>query len=110
MGLKAGQKQVVLAEVEILSNQIETLGDLTLDEVAAEGFGPGSHHAPKRGWTERDFGTFWADGHGYGSWPIWTLVPCRRISWRYLDLAHIGTNLDVERVARLTAFHLAGAI
>lgn len=78
MGLKAGQKQVVLAEVEILSNQIETLGQVDFAECEREGL---PHMEP------REFRRFWAKGHGYGQ-PEAALIqdlPCRRISWRYLD-------------------------
>jgi hypothetical protein len=87
MGLPKGAKQVILAEVEILSNQIETLGDITLAEVAAEGFGPNAHLTGRHGWTERDFASFWAGNHGYGTWPNWPEVPCRRISWRYVEVS-----------------------
>ena len=39
-----------------------------------------------------------------------TAAPVRTGPAMHIEHYHAGTNLDVERVARLTAFHLAGAI
>jgi hypothetical protein len=89
MGLKAGQKQVVLAEIEVLSNRLEMLGDMTLADVAAEGFGPGSVLGGEHGWTVEVFALFWAKGHGFGTAPDWRTVPCRLIRWRYLATAWV---------------------
>lgn len=77
MGLPAGAKQVVLAEVEVISNTIELLGDITPAEVIAEGF-------PHM--TTGDFMRFWADAHGHADDPDYGIdfVEVRRIEWRYL--------------------------
>lgn len=80
MGLAKGERQVVLAEVEIVSVRVEPIGlALRAGEVAAEGFGS---------WEPAAFVRFWLDSHGYGrldgeSWD----VQCRRIEWRYIDEA-----------------------
>lgn len=42
--------------------------------------------------------------------PAATAAPVRTGPAMHIEHYHAGTNLDVERVARLTAFHLAGAI
>lgn len=79
MGLPKGTRQVVLAEVEIVDVRVEPIRSVTLDDVAAEGFA---------GWTVGEFRTFWLRGHGY---PVNAETefhaPCRRIEWRYLDVA-----------------------
>lgn len=59
MGLRKGEKQVVLAEVEIVSNTVQPLTMVTTAECAAEGF---PHMTPL------EFAVFWAQSHGYGSY------------------------------------------
>ncbi len=102
MGLPKGARQVVLAEVEIVSARVENLlGGLTPTEVAKEGF---------EAWSPWEFAVFWAAAHRYrpllkaenikqspSPWVPprpWRLdaicralaeVECRRIEWRYLD-------------------------
>jgi hypothetical protein len=74
MGLPAGTKQVVLAEVEIVSNTCELLYLMTDEECVAEGF-------PDMTWPQ--FIRFWCDSHRIGRpCPYDYLV--RRIEWRYL--------------------------
>jgi hypothetical protein len=79
MGLKKGERQVVLAEVEVVDVRVESLFlGVNDDEPVAEGF-------PDM--TPADFIEFWLEGHGdptfrnqdeaYG-------YQVRRIEWRYL--------------------------
>ena len=102
MGLPRGTKQVVLAEVEIVSVTVEPLLDrLDRDEMTREGF---PHLHPL------EFAAIWARNHGYrrllrssgvewlsqSPWITPTAnradaiqralcdVQCRRIEWRYL--------------------------
>lgn len=80
MGLKAGQKQVVLAEVEVVANDRVRLRDLTQADVDAEGF-------PQM--TPDEFVAFWINAHRaqLGMHPNHLLsvdAYCRRIKWRYL--------------------------
>jgi hypothetical protein len=98
MGLKKGETQVVLAEVEIVSVWIEPLRALTYDEIIAEGI---NGHLKPNEWA-----SWWVGEHGWKpyyrvhnpiSWRVWWAkgdqvvaledVPCRRIEWRYLDEA-----------------------
>lgn len=78
MGLKKGEKQVVLAEVEILNNTIEPLYEITYEDVLREGF---------TGMDEFGFIDMWLDSHHITfkdqSEAMSYLV--RRIAWRYLD-------------------------
>ena len=101
-GLKRGEKQVLITEVEVVSVWVEPLLDgLSPAEVEREGFGA-VHPA--------EFAAFWAAAHGHKpllrsegvetSPSPWltptprrldaihralTGVKCRRIEWRYLD-------------------------
>jgi hypothetical protein len=83
MGLPKGARQVVIAEVEVVSVTDEIIGMVDADEVTREGF---------EGMTPLEFIYFWLAGHGYptrvpvpDSPPRPNLgVPCRRIAWRYL--------------------------
>lgn len=74
MGLAKGEKQVVLAEVEIVHVDVEAIGRVDFEEATAEGFpfmdGP-------------TFVEFWLRGHGYKAGTPWE-TQCRRIEWRYL--------------------------
>jgi hypothetical protein len=74
-GLKKGEHQVVITEVEVVSVEVIPLAPLSWSEVDREGFA---------GWLTSRFCTFWMNGHGYrGADPF--SVKCRRIEWRYLD-------------------------
>ncbi len=79
MGLPAGSKQVVLAEVEIVDVRVEPIGFVTSNECVREGL---SHMTPS------EFVAFWCRGHG-APIPLTRRdsleVLCRRIEWRYLD-------------------------
>lgn len=77
MGLPKGARQVVLAEVEIVSVALVILGHIDPVELAAEGF-PGMAPA--------DFVSMWLASHA----PLdGSLV--RRIEWRYLASASGST-------------------
>ena len=103
MGLPKGAKQVVICEVEVVSNRVESLRQVTIAEVIAEGlwdravnegvefaaWDDGPAH-----WALRWFRAFWAAGHYHGTLRDWAVgrlaaslmgVECRRIEWRYLD-------------------------
>lgn len=104
MGLPKGARQVVVAEVEIVSVRVETLRQVTPAEVVAEGLwnraiaegtGPLSDYCDDaEDIAVRWFRAFWAAGHtSLTSWRYWALgpgspallgQPCRRIEWRYL--------------------------
>lgn len=72
MGLPKGVRQVVLAEVEIVSVRIEALCQITAEECANEGF-------PEL--TPDQFIAFWLQGHrpNHGANTV-----VRRIEWRYV--------------------------
>lgn len=73
-GVPKGQKQVVLAEVEIVAVRIEPIQGVWVESgaCAAEGL---------PGMSPFDFTRFWLKSHGYDS----DVNPlCRRIEWRYL--------------------------
>jgi hypothetical protein len=75
MGLAKGEKQVVLAEVEVVSVCVELLvGGITVAECAREGF-------PDM--TPAQFAAMWLRSHGHVNDDA-HLVECRRIEWRYL--------------------------
>lgn len=74
MGLSKGSRQVVVAEVEIVSVTVEAIDAITAEEVALEGF---PEMSPER------FIPFWLASHGYPH--DLPGVQCRRIEWRYLD-------------------------
>lgn len=87
MGLKPGEKQVVLAEVEIVSVTVEPIGNIVHEDCGTgrEGLG---HMRPL------EFVEFWLKGHGYkvlggglftaGEVAVLSRDLCRRIEWRYL--------------------------
>lgn len=102
MGLPKGAKQVVLAEVEVVSNRIETLREVDAAEVKAEGLWdravtdskPYADHIDPEVLPVQWFRAFWASTHHFGTFESWMVGPlsrlimgveCRRISWRYLD-------------------------
>lgn len=80
MGLKKGEKQTVLVDVEIVSNDIVRLRDITQADIDAEGF---PHLTPD------EFVTFWIDSHraqlGMTGHVLSRDVQCRLIVWRYLE-------------------------
>lgn len=87
MGLKKGDRQVVLATVEVVSNDLVRLRDITPAEVAAEGF---------PAMTVDEFIEFWLDSHDlfFGSLmdldhrrrkPVTRDLMVRRIAWSYLE-------------------------
>lgn len=80
MGLPKGARQVVLAEVEIVDNRVESILDVLVepDATAREGLPDMEPEA---------FMRFWLDGHGYRAVSVGDAgeVECRRIEWRYLD-------------------------
>lgn len=89
MGLPKGAKQVVVAEVEVVDVRVERLGKVSFGEIEREGLWPEAYRQMVEtgihpiAWFRR----FWCEGHGYrglGSVEQ-SLVPCRRIEWRYLD-------------------------
>ncbi len=85
MGLAKGQKQVVLAEVEVVDVRVEPIRLMTSDvrygrqETRLEGL-------PEM--TPDEFVAFWLKNHGHGDGldedglPL--RIQCRRIQWRYL--------------------------
>ena len=75
MGLPKGARQVVLAEVEIVSNDIVRLDDIDDADIAREAL-----DFPT---TREEFCRFWLAGHKYNLLRD-GYVMCRRIEWRYL--------------------------
>jgi hypothetical protein len=78
MGLRKGERQVVLAEVEIVDVRVEPLSNVTLDEVRREG-------SPEPFWTPDGWCEWWLLSHGYTPGTDAENVNVRRIEWRYLD-------------------------
>lgn len=96
MGLKKGEKQIIVAEVEIVGVRIEPLECLTQIEIVAEGV---NQHMDPVKWA-----SWWAKSHGWkgvglgAGWDSFRVhgvnarakgsalgeIPCRRIEWRYL--------------------------
>lgn len=74
MGLAKGERQVVLTEVEIVSNEIVDLEDMDEAECAAEGF---PHLTPA------EFIDMWCESHGVRQ--PYCYIDVRRIEWRYLS-------------------------
>jgi hypothetical protein len=105
MGLPKGAKQVVVAEVEIVSVREETLRQVNEAEVWAEGLWTRAlvegvefidFHDDPETCAVVWFRAFWAAGHLGGSIREWAVgrfaasllgQPCRRIEWRYLEEA-----------------------
>lgn len=102
MGLPKGAKQVVLADVEVISVGQETLRAVTADDVRREGLWDRAvvEGAAYADWFDEDFQpvawfrAFWASTHLHGSLGDWLIgsragalsgVLCNRIEWRYLD-------------------------
>ncbi len=77
MGLRKGERQMVLAEVEIVDVRVEPLSNITLDEVRREGF-------PEPWWTVAGWCEWWLLCHGYTPGTDAEHVNVRRIEWRYL--------------------------
>lgn len=78
MGLPKGTKQVVLCDVEIVSNRVEPLHLMDEDECDAEGF-------PEM--SPSDFIEMWIESHGlnFPTQADFMAYDVRRIEWRYLD-------------------------
>lgn len=72
MGLRKGERQVVLAEVVIVSNELVRLLAMTDEECVLEGF-------PEMSWPQ--FVQFWCDSHHIDMGGMDYMV--RRIEWRY---------------------------
>ncbi len=84
MGLPKGARQVVLDRVRVIDVRVEPLSALTLADVAAEGFGPGSQLGGATGWTVRDFTVMWLGSHGlHAATTDPAIVQVRRIEWAY---------------------------
>lgn len=78
MGLSKGAKQVVVAEVEVVDVRVESLWNVTDEEVAAEGFSQ---------MDAFEFIDFWLDSHHvptFHSQDDAMAYLVRRIEWRYL--------------------------
>jgi hypothetical protein len=74
MGLPRGAKQRVLADVEVVSNEVVDLDDIDQAGCAAEGFAD---------LTPSEFVDMWCASHGVRQ--PYCYVNVRRIVWRYLD-------------------------
>lgn len=73
MGLAKGERQVVIGEIEIVSNRVERAIDLDIEDVEREGF---------PGMTPADWLTeVWWELHG----PVDANTPMRRIEFRHRD-------------------------
>lgn len=81
MGLKKGERQVVLAEVEVVDVRVEDIGHVWTRTDDGE---PETHREGLGRMCADDFVAFWLRGHGYGADADWG-TQCRRIEWRYLD-------------------------
>lgn len=73
MGLPKGSTHVVLAQVEVISVDVEPLDAITSSSCASEGF---------PAMTPAEFVAFWLSGHGY---PPDARALVRVIRWQYLD-------------------------
>lgn len=78
MGLPKGSRQVVLAEVEIVSVSVEPLGRICDEPNGTVREGLPEMHAG-------GFLRFWAEGHGYRAHRLPGAILCRRIEWKYLS-------------------------
>lgn len=81
MGLPKGARQVVLANVEVVSNDVVKLRDMTDEECAREGL---------PAMTAGEFVAFWMTSHRlhfgppYGPGAVSRDMVVRRIEWRYI--------------------------
>ncbi len=78
MGLKPGEKQVVICEVEVVDVRVEPIVAIFDEADATDAEGLPDMMAD-------EFVAFWLEGHGYRSAVHPGDVDCRRIEWRYLD-------------------------
>ena len=90
MGLRKGERHVVLAEVVVVSVRVETLGEVDAAEIEREGFDADEWTPSHAGWEGHRWAHWWAESHGYrgeryNDMEEVAAVPCRRIEWRYLD-------------------------
>lgn len=81
MGLKKGERQRVLRDVEVVDVRVEPLGQVDDDELRCEGFNPDA-------WDPFDWRVWWALNHGYKPALLRgggiDALEVRRIQWRYL--------------------------
>jgi hypothetical protein len=86
MGLKKGEKQRVLAEVEVVDVRVEPLAMVDDAEVKREGLWAQAwpKWIPKGHDPAKWFCSFWLRSHGYASDADPATVKVRRIEWRYL--------------------------
>lgn len=77
MGLAKGERQVVLAEVEIVDVRVESIGHVTFEKRA-------TRHEGLPHMETAEFIAFWLKGHGYPADASPGMIPCRRIEWRYV--------------------------
>jgi len=112
MGLAKGERQVVLAEVEVVDVRVEPLIRIFHEPgggTVAEGLG----HM-----TSMEFARLWLDSHGFRKLKLSEGAfhqPVRRIEWRYLDeptlpptplLNVLGDAIDAARAERKAATHV----
>lgn len=98
MGLRKGEKQVVVDVVVIVSNELEPLSNVTEHEVYLEGFGGQK--------TAEEFVRFWLlshDGNPDLEGALETEV--RRIEWRYLTAEELEAY-ELEAVGGQTSLEL----
>lgn len=98
MGLPKGSTQRVLADVQVVANDVVALGDITQAECIAEGF-------PDLGPAE--FIEMWCRSHGipFGSPELASAaaaLPVRRIEWAYFELATLVSTHEDGDVHRTT--------
>lgn len=87
MGLKKGEHQVEIVDVEIVSNTVVPLAPMSLDDLGREGFDVDD----PLGLSIEGFYEMWLTSHGYQRPARHLLLfeaevtKCRRIEWRYLE-------------------------
>lgn len=86
-GLKAGEHQVVLDEVEIVDVRVESLAMVLYEKFATHREGLGHM-------TKHEFVAFWLKGHGYPANASAWQVQVRRIEWRYVT---VGAPLEIVK-------------
>lgn len=85
MGLARGERQVVLADVEVVDVRLESLAAVTAVECVAEGFAE---------MNNAEFVVMWLAAHGYPERTPASSVIVRRIEWRYLSNPTETRNLQ----------------
>lgn len=99
MGLPKGSKQIVVAEVEVVSVEVIRLWPIGWGEIKAEGLLERARYEVNRDPTgdasySKWFCRFWLEGHGYRSDADPAEVMCRRIEWRYLPTSDGAFDAD----------------